>query len=474
VPLFVPATSARETSGTIYIWVGAQQGESLDVGLDDENGAWIDPIAPGNSGKLNEEELQVTLVNQSDELSLTRGGGAMIIIEGIWPATRSFALRLTGNGTAGIWLQSEGDLAPEVSVGALVPRAFKEGTINIPASAPDLIAVGATLNRTAWLDYEGNEVSLPQHGALDDAPDDTTAFFSSAGPNALGGMKPDLSAPGANVIGAMSRFADPREVGGGVFDAFGRCPAGAAFQCFVVDDRHAVTGGTSMAAPIVAGAIALLFERDPTLDQHQVRALLQAGARQPSGVVFVEQQLGAGVLDLEATLLAQIAENSPSERLPGSASALLLAASYAKPDPSAWLWVLAELRDDAGAPADGFDPRRLGVAVHGGALASPLERRAPGLHQFAVTAPEGSGGGELEVSLLFDGAPIATRSAPIAVDRTLAQHGVTARGGCTLGRTPASAAWLASLALLFTAWRSRRSRRVARTGPRRDRRDATG
>ena len=48
---------------------------------------------------------------------------------------------------------------------------------------PDLIAVGATLSRTSWFDYDGNSVSFPEHGALAMAPADTTAIWSS-GPKA--------------------------------------------------------------------------------------------------------------------------------------------------------------------------------------------------------------------------------------------------------------------------------------------------
>ncbi|HVJ18412.1 MAG TPA: S8 family serine peptidase [Polyangiaceae bacterium] len=468
VPIFTPPTDGDVTRGTVELWITQQQGDVLNVGLDDGDEQWIEPLLPGRSGSLDEKDVEITIVNQTS--STLRS--AVVTIEGSWPATQQFALRLTGNGSAAIWVQSDGGLSPLLSPGALLPRAFKEGTVGIPGSAPDLIAVGATLNRTEWTDYEGNLVSFPEHGSLQTAPDDTPAYFSGAGPNSRGVLKPDLIAPGANVIGAMSSFADPRTLSQpGLFTGL-VCPPDVAAECFVVDDYHAVSGGTSMAAPLVSGAIALLFERDPTLDQYQARALLQAGARQPEGVVLVEQQVGAGVLDLEGTLLAQIAENSPADRVPGSASVLALAASFARPDPTLPLWVLAELRDDDGAPADGFDPRRLALEVRGGAVAVPLTRQAPGLYQFAVAAPAGSGGGELEVSLLFDDAPIATRTIPIAVDHAVAEHGVSARGGCSVSHSRSNAFALLALGAFLTAWRSRRWRSAARTAPRRDRRGA--
>jgi hypothetical protein len=193
-------------------------------------------------------------------------------------------------------------------------------------------------------------------------------------------------------------------------------------------------------------------------------------SRSLEDVVFAEQQVGAGVLDLEGTLLAQLAEQSPVERLPGARSVLLLAASYAKPAPTDWLWILAELRDDGDAPADAFDPERVGLTVSGGAVASPLVRLAPGLHRFAVAAPSGSGGAALEVALTFDGAPIVRRRIPIAVDHAVSEQGVTARGGCALERGAGSKGSLAlAVALLLTVLRSRSWRRAARRDSRQDR-----
>ncbi|HEV8245677.1 MAG TPA: S8 family serine peptidase, partial [Polyangiaceae bacterium] len=448
VPIFTPPTSETETKGTVYVWIGALEGDDLEVGLDDETGPWFEPLGRGKSGAKKQDNVEVTIINQAPVADITRGGrGAVVVIDGRWALDRQFSVRLAGHGTASIWVQSEGDLAPDVSYGAMVPRAFKEGTITIPASSPDLIAAGATLNRSDWTDYEGNQVSFPDDGALDQAPLDSIAFYSSAGPNALGQLKPDIVAPGANVIGAMAHFADPRlDPTGGTFAAFGRCTDGMAEQCFVVDDYHAATSGTSMSSPIVAGAVALLLERDPTLTQPQVRALLQAGARPLEGVIFTEQQAGPGALDLEGTLLAQIAENSPGDRLPGSKSWISLAMSYAKPDENEALRGFVELRDDELEPADAFEAARLSLSVDHGTLVLPLTRLAAGLYSFAVSAPSGSGGGELGLRLYFDGTLLVSRRVPIAVDHAVSEQGVAARGGCSIPARVPSSPWLALFA----------------------------
>jgi MYXO-CTERM domain-containing protein len=461
VPIYTPLTRSDATYGTVYVWIQGRPGDELEVGLDDQDGERFPPVPPGKAG-LVRGDAEITVINQSsaEGLSVSRGSsGAVLIIDGHWSGDTRFAIRLEGHGTARIWVQSEGELAPEVSVGALFPRAFKQGTINVPAAAPDLIAVGATLNRTDWVDWEGFSVSIPEHGALDDAPDDTTAFFSAAGPNELGVMKPELVAPGANVIGAMSSYADPRDNESSLFGSFGRCGAGNP-ECFVVDDLHAVTGGTSMSAPIVSGAVALLLERDPTLNQLEIRALLQSGVRRLEGVTFAEEQVGAGALDLEGILLAQLAGENPSDRVPSDRSYVALSSSYARPDGSTPIQGLAELRDADGAVVDGFEPSRLRLKHAPAELEAALRRVAPGLYSFALVAPAGSGGDEIELELLYDDAVIVSRRVPIAVDRHVATEGLAARGGCAVTPARGKAGGALLGLLLATALRRRRYRRT--------------
>lgn len=82
---------------------------------------------------------------------------------------------------------------------------------------------------------------------------DTTlaiAAFSSPGPTADGRIKPDVCALGTYVVSA-----DPTR-----------------------DDRYVLTGGTSLATPLVAGVAALVMEAHPDWTAQQVRAALLATA----------------------------------------------------------------------------------------------------------------------------------------------------------------------------------------------------
>jgi serine protease AprX len=66
--------------------------------------------------------------------------------------------------------------------------------------------------------------------------------------------------------------------------------------------EHFELSGTSMAAPFVSGAAALMLEQEPSLNPATVKARLMRSAKKPAvGDPFAT---GAGLLDIEAALLA--------------------------------------------------------------------------------------------------------------------------------------------------------------------------
>jgi len=167
----------------------------------------------------------------------------------------------------------------------IVVAAGNDGTpqsVSAPATADDVLSVGATL----------------QDGSL--------AWFSSTGPRrGDGAVNPQIMAPGA---GEILLDADGNELPGGVGPSTtGLVGAGAGTTGYVSDGWF----GTSMAAPLVAGAAALLAEADPTADHADLRAKLMAAARPLPGDSSPFDQ-GAGLLDIPAAL-AQTVTASPTQ-----------------------------------------------------------------------------------------------------------------------------------------------------------------
>ena len=115
-------------------------------------------------------------------------------------------------------------------------------------------------------------------GALDDKNtvdrgDDGIASYSSRGPrrdnndgNPYNEMKPDISAPGTNIIQAEACYASG--------SCYNRLPGQDA-----ADNGYSGRGsGTSYAAPAVTGVIALIIEANPELNPLEIREILRLTA----------------------------------------------------------------------------------------------------------------------------------------------------------------------------------------------------
>jgi len=471
VSLLTPEISKKTLTGQAYIWISSSPGDELELAFDSNKGKKTVAVQPGEaagfrSGDLGEgspNDYDVTVFNGDDagqDLTVAPGN-LVVVLAGTWQSGRVFDLVLTGHGTARLWVSSAGQLGPALTgTGMLVPRARTAGTVGVPASHPDLIAVGASVNRTSWVDYTGTAVD----GGNEEQGH--RAVFSSAGPTQLGDLKPDLLAPGQYLVAALSTAADPRGASNvqSQFASNGNC-YDPTVECLVVDDLHGVSSGTSMSSPVVAGTIALLFQRDPELTMSSIRRLLRAGTRAVPGETAGGSWTGAGALDIVGTLRVQDAEaGSGSEAPSRKTSRMVLANTFAAPRTGASVSGLVVLKNSAGEPAHGFDASRLRLEVDGGT--GKLGLLSAGLVDFQVSAPAGSGGEMLGIRLRFDDETIAEGELPIGLDPSRARLGFDAAGGgCSFGPArPAApqAAWVVALLGLLAVARAGASCRQGR------------
>ncbi len=143
----------------------------------------------------------------------------------------------------------------------------KPQTVTSPGISKKVITVGASdddKNVTIW------------GSALEN--------FSGRGPTTECVIKPDILAPGANIISCLSQTPrKPQE--------------GESVQ--VIQERYVLMSGTSMATPIVSGSVALLLQKYPDLLPDDIKYMLKKCA---TNLNHPPNRQGWGLIDLNNLL----------------------------------------------------------------------------------------------------------------------------------------------------------------------------
>ena len=176
------------------------------------------------------------------------------------------------------------------------------GGITSPGTSPAAITVGATNT----------------HGT-DARSDDTVARYSSRGPTRSRSVdpetgaivyddlaKPDLVAPGVRVV-SLERYQNQIVL---------HHPEVHVYTGNPREGRYMLLSGTSMAAPVVSGAVALMLQANPSLTPNLVKTILMYTSQMMDGPDLFEQ--GAGLVNIDgAVRVARALSTRSGSLLPG-------------------------------------------------------------------------------------------------------------------------------------------------------------
>jgi serine protease AprX len=164
------------------------------------------------------------------------------------------------------------------------------GTLYAPANDPFVITVGAA----------------DDHGTAS-LNDDNLATFSAYGTTESGFAKPDLVAPGTNLISFVPAYKNTIKAGRKSNLTGQSGPS----------EYYMHVSGTSFSAPIVAGAVALLLQDEPNLTPDQVKYRLMATANK-TWAGYNSTTAGAGYLDIYAAVYGTTTQSANTNILPSN------------------------------------------------------------------------------------------------------------------------------------------------------------
>ncbi|MET0152476.1 MAG: S8 family serine peptidase [Candidatus Binatia bacterium] len=156
-------------------------------------------------------------------------------------------------GAVHAWIQDE-------QMGGFTNGFARSHLVGPPGTAAAAITVAAYATRREWPSREPQSATT----TFPAIKLDEIAYFSSPGPTRTGHNKPDVAAPGQWIVSTLSSKASAETIPDNL-----RLP----------NAPYAALAGTSMAAPYVTGAVALLFERHPTMHWAEIKRRLVASTR---------------------------------------------------------------------------------------------------------------------------------------------------------------------------------------------------
>jgi hypothetical protein len=180
-------------------------------------------------------------------------------------------------------------------------RGCNPGTIGVQCDMDRIISVGAMHHRSSFTNILGENYTPFQMGS----EEGHLTSFSSCGPTLQGRIKPDVVAPGFNIISCYNSFYHKTDASDGLVEDI--LPKAAyADKAFGRTYAMVTMSGTSMATPITAGIIALWLQAKPDLTPEDIMGVIERTSHQPEPEFSGEDKniyYGWGEIDAYAGLL---------------------------------------------------------------------------------------------------------------------------------------------------------------------------
>jgi len=137
-------------------------------------------------------------------------------------------------------------------------------SVGIPGACDDVICVGSASYRPNYVNCFGKTMSNGTYTG------GKRSYYSSVGPNKKGTIKPDVMAPGQNVISALNSY---------YYEALpenhdDRTTVVETFNYDGMTYGWRAMSGTSQAAPVVTGIVALWLQECPTLSPDNIKEII--------------------------------------------------------------------------------------------------------------------------------------------------------------------------------------------------------
>ena len=225
--------------------------------------------------------------------------GTVYHIHGVMPNITYLVLcgatvLLTSNNPA--WMYSDISISPFTNIEGVPQYCFAQPgySVSWPATMPEIIAVGATGYKPTFTNLS-NETNSDMI-TFAPAQNGLITTFSSCGPALDGRTKPDVVAPGLNISAAYNSFYTDLE---GIRKNLTHSMIHNGKTYYYLAES-----GTSMAAPVVAGVIALWLQAKPNLTPEQILEVFRATSTHPDSTLsYPNNTYGYGQIDAYRGLL---------------------------------------------------------------------------------------------------------------------------------------------------------------------------